>query len=49
MVIWVTNFQTELIVEICSKSLVGAIGKNNTLDLDRTPIEIKLMQNGLCL
>ena len=48
MVIWVTNFQTE-IVEVFSKSLVRAVGKNYSLNLDRTPIEIKLMQNGLCL
>ena len=27
MVIWVNNFQTEIMVEIFSKSLVRAIGK----------------------
>ena len=27
MAIWVNNFQTELMVEICSNSLVRAIGK----------------------
>ena len=33
MVIWVKFFQSELMVEICSKSLVGAIGKELLIKL----------------
>ena len=41
MVIWVTFFQTELMVEICSKSVVRAIGKVLLIkiNLARTPIK----------
>ena len=40
MVIWVTNFQTELMVEIYSKSLVRAIGKVLLMTFSyRTPIK----------
>ena len=39
MVIWVNIFQTELMVEICSKSLVRAIGKRLIFFLARTPIK----------
>ena len=37
MVIWVQNVQTELMVEIYSKSLVRAVGK---VLLARTPIKM---------
>ena len=39
MVIWVKFFQTELMVEIFSKSLVIAIGKVLLMKLARTPIK----------
>ena len=38
-IIWVNFFQTELMVEICSKSLVRAIGKVLLINLARTQIE----------
>ena len=39
MVIWVNFFQTELMIEICSESLVRAIGKVLLLNLARTPFK----------
>ena len=39
MVIRVKTFQTELMVEICSKRLVRAIGKYYSGNLARTPIK----------
>ena len=38
-VIWVETFQNEVMVEICSKSLVRAIGKLLRMSLSRTPIK----------
>ena len=39
VVIWVNFFQTELMVEICSRSLVRAIGKVLLMKFSRTPIQ----------
>ena len=39
VVIWVNVFQTELMVEICSESLVRAMVKYYSLDVARTPIK----------
>ena len=47
MVIWVKIFQTEVMVEIYSKSLVRAITHEIQLELQLKPI--KVMKNGLCL
>ena len=49
MVIWVKNVQTELMVEIYTKSLVRAIGKSISHENELEPQSklIKVMQNGL--
>ena len=46
MVIWVQNFQTEVMLKIYYKSLVRAIGK---VLLEQQLKSIKVMKNGLCL
>ena len=48
MVIWIKNVQTELMVEIYSKSLVR-VEIELEIELDHQLKPIKVMQNGLCL
>ena len=50
VVIWVKSFQTQLMVQIYSKSLVRAIGKVLLIKFGRnTNLNINVMKNGLCL
>ena len=52
VVIWVKNYQNELMVEVYSKSPVRAIGKvliKVLMKLEHQLKHIKVMENGLCL